>query len=118
LAAIVDGLGGHARGRERIEPLDAPRQTRDRSRSAQFTDVHERRLTGHDGSPRFSDNRVGRTSKLVMRVRFPSPALRDCAGHRRDTGTAAERGALGHALDEIAERPARECVMLRRCGLG
>ena len=53
----------------------AARQPRGRARSAQFADVHERRLTGQDGSAPFTDSRFGRTSKLVMRVRFPSPAL-------------------------------------------
>jgi ribosomal protein S18 acetylase RimI-like enzyme len=50
---------------------------RARDRSAQFTNVREPPVTGHDGSLHFTNVRVGRASKLVMRVRFPSPALRD-----------------------------------------
>ena len=52
-----------------------PRQPRDRDRSAQFVIDREHGLIGHDGSVQFTDDRGGRTSKLVMRVRFPSPAL-------------------------------------------
>src|SRR5450432_2485848 len=52
-----------------------PRQPRGRDRSAEFAAVQECGLTGRDGSPQFAHVRVGRSSKLVMRVRFPSPAL-------------------------------------------
>jgi predicted RNase H-like HicB family nuclease len=50
--------------------LGTPRQPRDRARSAQFTNVRECSLTGHEGPERFINGHASRSSKLVMRVRF------------------------------------------------
>jgi hypothetical protein len=78
-AALSSGRGRVPRFNGASPDLNAktptPRQPRDRTRSLPFTEVHECLMTGHDGSQQFAADRVGRSSKLVMRVRFPSPAL-------------------------------------------